>query len=126
MKKISSAKIRIAMAGGLVLAGFMTPAAHAATITPNLAPGGGFDWTYSDRSSGSQSQVSGDLFITSSSFGPASVISGGLAPVPGGNPPKHPMPPIPAPPVPDNGSTAALLGLALFGLVAFRRRLIAA
>jgi len=63
----------IAVAGGLALAGFTTPAARAATITPNLAPGGGFDWTYSDTSSSNQPQVSGDLFITSSSFGPASV-----------------------------------------------------
>jgi hypothetical protein len=115
----------IAVAGGLALAGFTTSAAHAVTITPNLAPDGGFDWTYSDTFSSNQSQFSGDLFITSSSFGPASVTGGGLAPVPGGDPPKHPMPPIPAPPVPDNGSTAALLGLALFGLVALRRRLTA-
>lgn len=115
----------IAVAGGLALAGFTTPAAHAVTITPNLAPGGGFDWTYSDRSSSNQSKVSGDLFITSSSFGPARVTGGGLAPVSSGNAHRHPMPPIPAN-VPDNGSTAALLGLALFGLVVLRRRLTAA
>jgi hypothetical protein len=116
----------IAIAGGLALAGLTTPAARAATITPNLAPGGGFNWTYSDTSSSNQSQVSGDLFITSSSFGPASVTGGGLAPVSGGNAHRRPLPPLPANGVPDNGSTAALLGLALFGLVALRRRLTAA
>jgi hypothetical protein len=116
----------IAVTGGLALAGFTTAGpAHAATIAPNPAPGGGSDWTYSDTSSSNQSQFSGDLFITSSSFGPTSVIVGGLAPVSGGNGVRRPMPPIPAT-VPDNGSTAALLGLALFGLVALRRRLTAA
>ena len=111
----------ITVAGGLALAGFTTPAARAANITLNLAPGGGFDWTYSDRSSSNQSQLSGDLF-TSSSFGPASVTGGGLAPVSGGNAHCRPLPPLP-----DNGSTAALLGLAaIFGLVALRRRLTAA
>ena len=131
MKKTWRAKIMIAVAGGLALAGFTTSAAHAVTITPNLSPGGGFGWTYSGTSSSNQPQVSGNLFITSSSFGPARVTGGGLAPVSGGNAHRRPLPPLPAngtPPngVPDNGSTAALLGLALFGLVALRRRLTAA
>jgi hypothetical protein len=63
MKKTRRAKIMIVVAGGLALAGFTTPAARAATTTPNLAPGGGFDWAYSDTSSSNQSQFSGDLFI---------------------------------------------------------------
>lgn len=129
MKKTLRVKTIMAAVAGFALTAFMALAARAATITPGFVPGdsGSPDLTYSDNSPSNQSQTGGDL-LTITNFGPITVtgpVSGGPDPIT-----IQPVPPagpvIDAPGVPDTGSTATLLGLALLGVAAVRRKLLRA
>lgn len=124
MKKTRSAKTIAVVVAGLALVA-LTPRANA--ITAVSPPDSGFDLTSSASSSTDLTQTGGDLFTTSNFS--STTGSGTLGPVSGGPGPVtiQPVPStgpvIDVPAVPDGGSTAALLGLALLGLAALQRRL---
>lgn len=127
---------------------FVTFVAQGNTMAPDFAA----KRNGLNLSSRSQPQIATDLFIANS-FGWTNLDGSTFIPLSGGrggsmlqpvistmgvgaqptesivsdpqSPHHHPLPPIPADPagVPDNGSTAALLGLAFLGVAVLRRKL---
>jgi VPDSG-CTERM motif len=128
MKKTLTAKTILVLTGTFALA---ASAVHAGTITRVSPTISGF--VMNSGTSSNQTQTGGDL-LTTNNFVPTTVAGSGsnFGPASGGAGTGATIQPLPstgpvidAPRLPDSGSTAALLGLALLGLAVLRRRLTA-